>query len=393
MLRRTNYLGLLLTSAFTLGVVACGPGTVTPDGSTPRDGGTGNDTGTTGNDTGTTNDTGNPGDTAVGPSMSYAFVLDTVTIDANDDTTRPHTGFNLDNLFSDGLSPNDCNTEDMYSTIDQDQNCNMPANSVCPAASGTTGCMWTATNTCEGGVDNQLPKLANTLQFTGMNIRTLLSDQIRTNRTALLMRVTDVESLVNDPSVTVKLYLAYPDFTTDCTMVATDREYTIAQASLTSTTTTNIEDATYVFQGSISGGRLRVQRTGTFELNIPTGGRNLPFPLVNPQIRVSLAANGMTGTNGNLGGAVRGEAVRAAVQSLAPQFASQVDQALPSVADMQDMGMCINVQATPPRYGAIGIGAGFTITKARISTARPVSSAQRAGTCGFDPGDAGTSGG
>lgn len=360
MVRSNRFLGYVCgaIAAFAMG---CGPGGST-DGGT--DGGS---------------------DTGGGPGMEYVYVIDNLSIDMDDTASMPHTGFNLDGLFSGENDANGCMFEDFTSMLDPDQNCSMVnAMGMC-MASPNMGCAAGSAG-CRGGVDNRLPSLANTLGSM-LDLRATLSTQITSNQLSLLLRVSDVNDLQNDPNVTVRLYAGYPTRTTDCMTVQAGAEYTISADALMPGAT-SIDQALFNFQGSIVAGRLRVDGStsmnGRFMLPLPEiMGMRIALNLYNPQLRINLTAD--QGTAGNLGGAVRaGEAITAVTQ-VAPMYASLVRSVIGNLVDIQPMppltsGLCYDNMTM--MYGSIGMGLGITARSARIATTNTIQTARPAGVCG-----------
>ena len=362
-MRGTRFLSL--AAGALLALTACGPG-----------GGTMNADG------------GGEGGTVTAPPREFTYVLNALSVDMSEDPAMPHTGFNLDNLFSNGMGAMDCQHEDYFSTIDTDQNCMMPAaTGACPAGAMNTGCM--ASNNmgaCRGGVDNQLPVLASTIEaVASMDVRALITNQINSSGIVLLVRLSDVNGdlgpTLNDDSVVVRLYVGYPTFTSGCTSVMADREYQVARSSLRTGGTT-LDDAKFEFRGSIVNGRLRVQSMAPFPLPLPeVMGVSLQLDLQNALLRADLAADN-TAARGNLGGGVLGQQVVDTVARAFPQFLSTVQAAISGLIDIQQAGVCADRMSNPARYGAIGLGLGFTTVKARISTATPIADRAMPGACG-----------
>ncbi len=369
----------LATAGALIGLVGCGgpvnnpDGGSQPDSSTPTDGGGG------------------------GGGQTYTFVISALTVDMTPaDSNSPVAGFNLDNRFSVNSegelpdTPNSCDKPDQPSMLDQSQNCPMgmwmSATGQCGSA--TASCAPGAG--CRGGVDNQLPGILDAIEAAAsasfpMGIRSELSSQINQNKISLIVRITDVNSLTDDDSVTVKVYNAYPTFTTGCDNVAGGREYAIAADSLN--TASDIETAKITFPGRIVGGRLQVTAPGMFPLPLPEiMGARVNLTLTNAQLRVNLTAAG--GTGGNLGGSFNGSQLLTTIRALAPDFEMQASTIIGGFVDIEEMGICRMTAAMPPRFGGIGVGLGFSLVPA--TTAAASVAARGAGTCGASSGsDAG----
>ncbi len=352
MLRRKMMLGLVCGA---LGAFGCG-GTTDTDGG--ADGG---------------------GDTIQTGGMTYDYVVNALTIDDSDAVEMAHTGFNLDNLFSGPTDADGCNHEDFFSLHDRDQH--RPSG----CAMGGAGCV--------GGVDNQLPTVINSVQAAVMNmdLRMLLGNQIRSGSVSILIRVADVNDLANDPSVNVRIWQGFPQFADCSTAFSGSAEFSVSSASLR-TGGTNIDtDASFNFPGSIVNGRLIVTTgTGMFRLPLPEiMGATINLDLNAAQVRMTLSADGMRGTNGDMGGWVAGNALVEAVTRLAPDFRSAVEAILSGVVDVRLMGMtqCVDRTGMTPQFGGISMGLGLTTVRAVI---RPMAATARSmGTCGFSSGSDG----
>jgi len=344
--------------------------------------------GSTGDDSGSGHDaTSEGGGDSGGPAMTYTYVINALTIDPADtdmnNPTMPHTGFNLDNLCSTSMSQFGCGYGDSTSMIDTDQN--------------TTGCT-DPSGTCKC-VDNQLPAVADLIGSVAPNIRGTLTDEVNQNKLALLVRVSGVNDLMNDDSVTVAVYQAFPTFTSNCNAVPTDGEYSVAMSSLNSA---NVDDPKVHFMGKIVNGRLQVTSgiNDQFILPLPPiMGQQITLALHATQIRANLTAD--SGSTGNLGGFIVGQDLVTTVCTVAPSFCSAVPQLIGPEMDIDypfpptdDSSGCFVSMDMDPNHmgrGALSAGLGFTLVKAHVSTTTPVAASQAAGTCGASSsgGDAG----
>lgn len=380
----TKRLLSLATAGALIGLVGCGGPANTPDG------------GNNSSDSSTTTDGGGGG-----PAMTYTYVISELTVsETPTDSNSPITGFNLDNLYSvngDGMlpdTPNSCDKPDYPSMLDHDQNCPMAGwnpmtgrcgmNMRCAPGPG-----------CRGGVDNQLPGIVDAIETAAsssfpMGIRNELSSQIRQNRLSLIVRVTGVNSFENDDDVTVKIYNAFPTFTTGCDSVQPGREYAIDSDSLNSPS--DIESAKIQFPGRIVGGRLQVTAPGMFPLPLPEiMNTSIMLTLTNAQLRVNLSASG--GTGGNIGGSFNGSQLLTAIRRLAPDFEMQAATIIGGFVDIEENGICRPMSGSMnPMFGGIGVGLGFSLVSAR--TAAMPARSRATGTCGASSGsDAGGSNG
>ncbi len=193
MARSTKILGSLATLGLIMG---CGSDPVPGN---PADAGTG-DTGTTPTDTGAT-----PQD--AGPGATYDYVINRLLLDegAEPPATRGFYGFNLDGRTSPSTTAQqqaaDCSHGDYFSVVDSDQNMG-----TCAAGSAGGGMG------CRGGVDNQLPNVAQTIQQfqPDLDVQGTINEQISDGGFLIVVRVTDVNGTLgptlNDPSVRVLVY-------------------------------------------------------------------------------------------------------------------------------------------------------------------------------------------
>jgi hypothetical protein len=374
----TKRLLTLATAGALIGLVGCGGPVNNPDG-------------------GNNPDSSSPTDGGGGPGMTYTYVISELSVSETPvDSNSPVTGFNLDNIFSvnsEGSlpdTPRSCDRPDWPSMLDPDQNCPMGSwNMATGACSTNMGCAPGAG--CRGGVDNQLPGIVDSLDNVvhdqlPMGIRNELRSQINQHKLSLLVRVTGVNSLTDDNEVTLKIYNAFPTFTTGCDSVAPNREYAIDANSLN--TASDIESAKIQFPGRIVGGRLQVTAPGMFPLPLPEiMGRSVMLTLTNAQLRVNLTATG--GTGGNLGGSFNGSQLLTAVRNISPQLEMTAATLIGGFVDIEENGICKQGLGTMnPMFGGIGVGLGFSLVPA---TAAPMSATSRgAGTCGASSGsDAG----
>ncbi|MBL8678432.1 MAG: hypothetical protein JNK05_04670 [Myxococcales bacterium] len=382
----TKRLLTLATSGALIGLVGCSTPPPPPDGSTPTD-------------SGIPTDGSNPPDGSTGTERTLTYVINSLTVDETPaDEAAPVAGFNLDGLHSseERTVPmsHPCLKFDSPSRTDQDQNCPVAMVNAMTGRCGSMTASCAPGAGCAGGVDNQLPAIldaigaAASMQFP-MGLRPELSNQVRQNRISLIVRVTGVNDLTNDDSVTVKVYTAFPTFTTGCDMVAADREYSIAADALN--TPTDIESAKISFPGRITAGRLTVTAPGMFPLPLPEiMGARISLTLTGAQLRASITETG--GTAGNLGGSFNGSQLLTAIQMIAPDFAMQAESIIGGFVDIEVGGICSRRMPPPAMFGNIGVGLAFTLATARVT---PMSAASRpAGACGgsSSPADAGGNG-
>ncbi len=321
---------------------------------------------------------------------TLTFVLDQLMIDANDNPDQPHTGFNLDDYYSSDVDPLGCTHLDYFSQYDNDQHCPTVANERC-TPSPNPGCARTAGG-CVGGVDNQLPTLASTIQTAAStDLRATLQDTVTTNKLSLIVRITGINNMTDDSAVRVAIFRAYPTFSTGCTTVAAGREYSVDRSFVTGG---SLDNPMFAFDGQIIAGRLRMTAgtgaTGAFNLPISLRGLTLNLPLHRLQVRANLTATELA--NGSLGGWVGGDDVITGVAMLAPDYISVVRGVIGGLVDIQSAaGVCDGSASTPPAYGGISLGLGIHAVPATLTTT--LVDAPATGTCGWSaPTEAGPTG-
>ncbi len=314
-------------------------------------------------------------------ALTFDYVVNALTIDDTDGVDVAHTGFNVDGLFSGPTDADGCNHADFFSLHDRDQH--RPSG----CAMGSAG--------CAGGVDNQLPTIINSVQAAamGMDLRLMLAEQVRTGSITLLIRVSGVDDIANDPAVSVRIWEGYAEFTDCGAAFSGNAEYSVSIASLR-TGGTNIDtDASFNFPGSIVDGRLVVS-TATGMLRVPLPeitGTRVNLDLNQVQVRLSLAPDGTHGTNGDIGGFVLGNTLVATrATGLPPEFLDAAYRVIAAVVDVRLRGttVCTDLSNLDmPQLGGISMGFGFSTVRARI---RPTAvQARTPGTCGTQSMDGG----
>jgi len=319
----------------------------------------------------------------VGPT--FDFVLTDLTIDGNKaggspaptTVTRGLAGFNLDGRFTGPTStaPEECQHGDFFSELDPDQNMGTCA---AGAARGGAG--------CRGGVDNQLPEIAETVDGFGGDVRGAIAELTRTGQTSVLVRVSGVDGplspTLDDPRVTVRIYTVGRPLFADCARIGTPGlEYAVDDASLTRPG--DLAAARFRFNGRIVAGRLQTLPTGSntspdFALDLPLGTLVAPLSLFRTQLRCDLTAD--RALRGNLGGSTPlREAVNAIIPALPGGISpSVVNAVIQSFVDLQDPpGDPAGCRAP---NGSIGLGLGFTGVRAVI--APPSVRGPQPGRCG-----------
>jgi hypothetical protein len=222
--------------------------------------GCGDDPVPAGTDAGTTPGTDVPATPQdAGEARTYDYVINRLLLDEGAEpgvTTRAFYGFNLDGRNSPSRTASqqaaDCSHGDYFSTVDPDQNMG-----TCTAGMAGGGAA------CQGGVDNQLPNVAQTImQFqASLNVQNTLNEQVDTGKFLIMVRISGVNGTLgpalNDPAVEVSVYpYAYAAFPNCANIQMANQMYQIDNRSLT--TPGDLSSARLKFQGSIVNGRLRV---------------------------------------------------------------------------------------------------------------------------------------
>ncbi len=351
----------------------------------------------------TNNGSGSPDSgTPAGPPQTFDYVISDLTIDGNAMSQAPNparydqgiTGFNLDGRFTGPMASNpaDCSHGDFFSTLDPDQNMGS-----CTAGMARGGA------SCNGGVDNQLPSIMETVGSlaSGTDVRASVREQITTGKVAILIRVENVNGTpgpgFNDNDVTVRVYpLGRPMFA-NCAMIGMPGQmYAIDSAGVS--TPNDLSTARISFSGRIVNGRLVVNPPAAdgmanFNLALPIANMNIMLGLFQTQLRVNMTPD--RGTGGNLGGYIPVTSLTTMLAPLLPAGIpmSTVTAVLSGVIDVQyPAGNAMG--CTQPTGGAISFGLGFSTVRAVLASTT-VTGAQ-SGMCGSSGsssgGDAGTSG-
>jgi hypothetical protein len=319
-----------------------------------------------------------------GPPRTYDYVINRFIIDPAIEPPGDvgiH-GFNLDGRYSPSPAalqlPTDCDHGDNFSVLDPDQN--------------TGACHDRNTGggpSCGGGVDNQLPHVANVLrQARKLDLQRALDDEMRRGRGLMILRVSGVDRDIgpgfNDPSVIVALYpYVVPTFA-DCADVARPRQrYTVDDRALY--TPGDLSTARLTFFGSIVDGRLRVNPAAgdaapRFRLAIPIANALTTFDLRETRLRVTLGE--AEATSGNLGGYVPQDELFDALDPLLPHM-MHVDALRPLIQGFTDVATGTSTPSCVHPSGGIGMGLGFTAVRAVVApttVSGPVS-----GVCGSAP--------
>lgn len=318
------------------------------------------------------------------------FAMTDIAIDQNDSPDVPHTGFNLDNLYSDDTDMGGCTHPDYYALFDDHQHC-MTNTEACPAMPNP-GCRRAQGAECRGGVDNQFPTGATTLQDVAadVDLRTAARQEVSAGRFVILLEVFDVDDCLNDTSVRVRIFRGFAAPGTACAMPGREATYQIDRASLRPQGST-ADDAIVDLPGVMQNGHVRVvpemstDRT-VLPLRWPARARPpqawIDLPTHRPLVAFDLAAGG--GTRGNFGGWVAGADAAVAIATIVPGYGlDQIQQVVGGIADIMVNGVCDDESVTPARLGGVSIGFGFDLVRVRIDDANPVVDAPMPGSCEF----------
>lgn len=299
----------------------------------------------------------------------YDYAISTLSLDPGTAASIPHFGFNLDARFSSQVDsermPADCNHGDFISALDVDQNMG--------------GCMF-GTGGCRGGVDNQLPELAEAGMMAGLfDLRTRLASEIDQAHLVFLLRVSNVDGplspTLEDPEVTVRVYTGQSmiPYAMCDSLHTPGNAYAIDTSSLLNPS--DINSARFAMRGSIHAGRLQIGGPMIGDdliLTLPILTANLE--LRGAQLRMNLAMDRTT--DGNLGGYVRAQDAIDSILKIpaAEPYAAVINGLVRGLVDLQGGGSC------GLSTGSIGMGMGFTSVRATIAPT-PVSGPQP-GMCG-----------
>ncbi len=339
--------------------------------------GCGDSTGTTPTPSGDAGTDTNTPPVDAGPDQTFDYVINAITVDSAAGGMAPNpatstagvTGFDLDGLKS---TPADaamrgsaaCSHADFFSTIDPDQN---TGNCVAGMPRGGAA--------CQGGVDNQLPEIANTIMGFGTDLRMTLSEQVAAGKVAILVRVTGVNGTpgptLNDSAVRISVYpTSRPMFAACSNIGMPGQMFAVDNASLN--TAGDLDSAKIQFDGSIVNGRLRVAPAAAggasmpnFTFNLPIMNMNIPLALFKTQLRVDMTPD--RGANGNLGGYAQLAPLASMLGVLLPAGIppATVQTVLQSLVDVQDPAG--NAMGCSAPNGGISLGLGFTTVRAVIA--------------------------
>jgi hypothetical protein len=336
-------------------------------------------------------------DGTAGPH-AYTFVIASVTIDGDDSPNHPHTGFNLDGLFSGQVDSDGCNWQDFFSATNTDQNCPVTDDAGMGWCFQPPGCVVSGSAPCRGGIDNHLPTVTSALtSAVGINGRTAWTTALASHQYVVLLRVSNIDDVFCDPHVTVSMFRGVPDFGDACDGgVRPGRAYAALRADL-APGATDPSQALYTLDGAIENGRLVVNVGADPRASVvlpfdPLFAAPTQLALTGVQLRSDFAPTNLT--NAEFGGIVSGAdllvPVLFATRATFPR--ATVISVFGALVDVETNGICVMPSSNQTVYGGVSFGFAFTAVSATISTRTPIADAPIAGMCGSPVSDAGFSG-
>ncbi|MFO0561631.1 MAG: hypothetical protein U0269_26705 [Polyangiales bacterium] len=305
-----------------------------------------------------------------GSGRTLTYALSSLLVDPTQlEPTDPIAGFDLDeHIDGDEFTalPMMCTRIDALSDLDCDQNCNTE-NIDRDGRCVRRGC-WGG-RPCIGGVDNQLPAVLDVLDaladagFSRVGSRAVIERVFQQAHASVIVQVSAVESLEEDPSVRVRLLRAVPLFAPPCDATTLDQRYAIDARSVIAGDPQRpvIADAV----GSIHRRRLRVRFDGAFAFPLIDAGPSLrDWSVRSPILAADLSEAALS--EGNFGATIDGE-------QIARAFSTDADGALFGAAfsDLSADGalrdVCSNRTACPPTFGRVSVGARFAATRATLT--------------------------
>jgi hypothetical protein len=294
-----------------------------------------------------------------GRTLTYVF--SSLAIDPSPQSERVSVaGFNLDGLYSVafhprlGDTPNSCAKPDQPSRTDLDSNCPREF-----WIESTGRCLSRGCNdrdpTCFGGVDNQLPSIAQLfeqLSPTHPQRREVVARAFALGHAAFIVQLRGVDSFDHDEDVRVSISRAVPLSPPPCNASIALRAYALASLRAGGA------DTREGF-ATIRGGRLRATIEGTVQL--PLFGMRTPlwdWALDGVRFAVDLREEG--GTNGNLGATTSYEPLAQLVAAENQLWFSIIA----GLSDIEVSSRCQQSTETSIVRNRIAIGLRFNWTRA-----------------------------
>jgi hypothetical protein len=319
-----------------------------------------------------------PAMTRVAPNSTLEFVVSAMAVDTfagqiSDSPAMAHTGFNLDGRFSDETDPGGCNHEDFQSALEATEG--LGPECLAP------GC---------GGVDNMLPTLAAAIQSItpSFEINATLARSIARGERLLVLRLTGVDDMLDDPDVRLTLLAVFDadgrcedNFTGAGRFVADARSFVEGDPAR----------PRWRAHAAIAHGRVFTLEAFTTPVPVPlTQQRFLEVDGHASQVRFEMPACGES-ARGNWGAWVDVGPLVAQASADEPRFAAAFAAIGATLVDVPINGICADTMGPFPTYGGASVGYGFELARAEVTG---VAAAPSPGACGApDRLDAGSDGG
>lgn len=302
------------------------------------------------------------------PAYTYDYVIYRLHLNSASEPpgNQGVAGFNLDGRYSPALVASqtalDCGHGDHFSALDPDQDMGT-------CAPGSPG----GGPSCRGGVDNQLPVVAQTLRQyqSSIDLGSALNEPLARGRGLILMRVSDVNGWpqpgLNDDTVTVRLYPNAHAMFADCRSVGFPRAmYAVDDRSLN--VPGDLSSARLQFSAVIVNGRLRVAPTAgsapALRLAATLMGADLPIDIRGARFRFTLDEVDVVG--GNLGGYTTAADLLDSLGRV-PALRDFRDAAGPLVQGFVDVATDGSAATCEGPDGRIGVGLRFDAARATIA--------------------------
>lgn len=210
------------------------------------------------------------------------------------------------------------------------------------------------------GVDNSLIAVLGALQgIVDFDVNASLEEQLASGSLLLLVQVSGIDSLQNDPEIEMQLMLGeLPDGATlefDGTgAIAADQTFDVAMALGTPV------------KGDILDGRVAAQTSG-LTLRVDTGDIALDLQIITPEVRFNITGGGLDA--GQIGGVLNlDQLVTSAAQI--PQVAEfcDGDPECPAARDLLGIYADVNPSSADPEVcEALSVGIAFSATTANVN--------------------------
>lgn len=275
-------------------------------------------------------------------------------------------GMNVDGRFSDSNDALGCLHGDRMSFIDNDQQCRGGTADSCATGaaciSGTPGCV--------GGVDNQLPVLADLLMNAHIDVRTNTLLAANGGRVTLLIQVTGIDNFAEDSEVHGSIALGR---SVDGCDSGDSRcgEYSILRESL-APGSRSLSGALVNLSGRIAGGRMILHcDDADMPLPIGFGPRDVQWVETRGcELRANISAVALS--DGVVSGSWSADDIRQVLLQRGRFSSWGIESLVGEFVDLYDTGICSDFTSNPPRFGRTSVGFGFDGVTTRISQSQPV---------------------